>query len=89
MVVHFVQSYKPIGFMYCVFKVAVLRSDLFPVNLGAVIDEQRERFHQDISTMEKRYQGTGCPSMLTDYCWKLRTEVLREKYCRKSSTVTF
>ena len=54
--------------MYYVFKVAVLISDLFPVNLGAVIDEQGERFHQDISTMEKRYQGKGSPSMLTDYC---------------------
>lgn len=68
MVVDFVQSYKARGCMYYVFKVAVLISDLFPVNLGAVIDEQGERFHQDISTMEKRYQGKGSPSMLTDYC---------------------
>ena len=29
--------------------------DFFPANLGAVSDEQGERFHQDISTMEKRY----------------------------------
>ena len=27
--------------------------DFFPANLGAVIDEHGERFHQDISTMEK------------------------------------
>ncbi|CAH1994487.1 unnamed protein product [Acanthoscelides obtectus] len=26
-------------------------------NLGAVSDEQGERFHQDIRTMETRYQG--------------------------------
>jgi len=30
------------------------RLDFFPANLGAVSDEQCERFHQDISTMEKR-----------------------------------
>ena len=80
MVVDFVQSHKAIG---------CLRSDLFPENLGAVIDEQGERFRQDISTMEKRYQGKWSPSMLADYCWTFRREVPRVKYCRKSSTVTF
>ena len=29
--------------------------DLFPDNLGALRDEQGERFHQDISEMEERY----------------------------------
>ncbi|UYV83653.1 hypothetical protein LAZ67_23001902 [Cordylochernes scorpioides] len=31
--------------------------DSFPDNLGAVSDEHGERFHQDISSVEKRYQG--------------------------------
>jgi hypothetical protein len=31
--------------------------DFFPENLGAVSDEHGERFHQEIRTMEKRYQG--------------------------------
>jgi hypothetical protein len=31
--------------------------DFFPDNLGAISDEHRERFHQDISNMEKRYRG--------------------------------
>ena len=31
--------------------------ELFPNNLGAVSDTQGERFHQDIQTMEIRYQG--------------------------------
>jgi len=31
--------------------------DFFPEKLGEVSDEQGERFHQDIMTMEKRYQG--------------------------------
>ena len=31
--------------------------DYFPENLGDVTEEQGERFHQDIRTMEDRYQG--------------------------------
>jgi len=42
--------------------------DFFPEYLGAVGDEHREQFHQDISTMEKWYQGKWSPSMLADYC---------------------
>lgn len=43
------------------------RLDFFPENLGAVSDEHGERFHQDISSMEKPYQGRWSPSMLADY----------------------
>ena len=31
--------------------------DRFPENLGAVSDEQEERFQQDIKVVEQRYQG--------------------------------
>ena len=31
--------------------------DYFPGNFGDASDEQEERFHQDIRTMEERYQG--------------------------------
>jgi hypothetical protein len=62
--------------------------DFFPKNLGAVSFEHGERFHQDISTIEKRYQGTLSPSMLIDYCWTLRRNVQWAKCSRKSSTVT-
>ena len=31
--------------------------DYFPKNLGAMSEEQGERFHQDIKTMKRRYQG--------------------------------
>jgi len=31
--------------------------DFFPENLGAVSDEHGERFHQEIFTMERQYQG--------------------------------
>jgi hypothetical protein len=38
--------------------------DFFSENLGAVSDEHGERFHQDISNMEKWYQGSGA-----SVCW--------------------
>jgi hypothetical protein len=40
--------------------------DFFPENLGAVSDEHGERFHQDISNMENRYQGKWSLSMLAE-----------------------
>jgi hypothetical protein len=42
--------------------------DFFSENLSAVSDEHKERFHQDISNMEKWYQGKWSLSMLADYC---------------------
>lgn len=40
-------------------KVHFLHSHLadFPIKLGAVSDEQDERFHQDMKIMDARYQG--------------------------------
>lgn len=58
--------------------------DFFPENLGAVSDEHGERFHQDISSMEKRYQGKWSPRMLADYCWTLARDQPQVKYSRKS-----
>ncbi|UYV82762.1 hypothetical protein LAZ67_22000770 [Cordylochernes scorpioides] len=63
--------------------------DFFPDNLGAVSDEHGERFHQDISSMEKRYQGIWSPGMLADYCWTLKKDVSQAKYRRKSTVTTF
>lgn len=57
--------------------------DFFPQNLGAVSDEQGERFHQDIITMEQRYQGRWDPGMLGDHCWFLMRETDLD-YKRKS-----
>jgi hypothetical protein len=63
MVADLVQSYTA---MECnmSLKVHFLDShlDLFPVNFGAVSDEHGGRFHQDTSTMKKRYQGKWIPS---------------------------
>ncbi|KDR07760.1 hypothetical protein L798_02714, partial [Zootermopsis nevadensis] len=45
--------------------------DFSPDNLGSVSDEHGERFHQDISTLERRYQGKWRASMIADYCWSV------------------
>ncbi|XP_050322654.1 uncharacterized protein LOC126754589 isoform X2 [Bactrocera neohumeralis] len=58
--------------------------DFFPANLGAVSDEQGERFHQDISLVEKCYQGKWSPGMLADYCRRLKRDLPEAKYSRKS-----
>jgi len=61
-----------------------LHLDFFPENLGEVSDEQSERFHQDIMTMEKRYQDKWTSSILADYCWSLKMDVPDAIYQRKS-----
>lgn len=63
--------------------------DFFPENLGAVSDEHGERFHQDIATMEKRYQGNWNPSMLADYCWTLQRDAPNTQYKRQSAAKHF
>lgn len=56
--------------------------DFFPDNCGSVSDEHGERFHQDISGMEGRYQGKWSPSMLADYCWNVTRETPVDSYKR-------
>ena len=45
--------------------------DFFALNCGEVSDEHGKRFHQDITAIEKRYQGKWNPSMLANYCWNV------------------
>ncbi|UYV69338.1 hypothetical protein LAZ67_6003268 [Cordylochernes scorpioides] len=54
---NFLGSVKALGCNMSL-KIHLLHShlDFFPVNLGAVSHEHGERFYQDISSMEKRYQ---------------------------------
>ena len=51
------ENFRQIGARMSV-KMHFLRShlDYFPENCGDFSEEQGERFHQDISDMEKRYQ---------------------------------
>ncbi|KAJ4431207.1 hypothetical protein ANN_19804 [Periplaneta americana] len=69
------QNYKNLGCRMSL-KIHFLHSHLnfFPKNLGAVSDEQGERFHQDILQIEQRYKGRWDPSMMSDYCWFLQRE---------------
>ncbi|UYV71951.1 hypothetical protein LAZ67_9001304 [Cordylochernes scorpioides] len=83
-------SYKELGCNMSL-KIHFLHShlDFFPDNLGAVSDEHGERFHQAISSMEKRYQGKWSPAMLADYCWTLKRDLPLAKYRRKSTVTAF
>ena len=58
--------------------------DFFPENCGAVSDEHEKHFHQDISSMEKRYQGKWNWAMLADYCRTLARDVLTVEYKRQA-----
>ncbi|KAL0832885.1 hypothetical protein ABMA28_001034 [Loxostege sticticalis] len=58
--------------------------NFFKENLGAVSDEHGERFHQDIASIEKRYQGKWTTAMLADYCWFLIRETPTSSYNRKA-----
>jgi len=49
-----------------------------------VSDEHRERFHHDISSMEKRYQGKWNCAMLADYCWTLARDAPAVEYKRQA-----
>ena len=40
--------------------------EFFPENLGAVSDEQGERFQQDIQVMEERYKGVWNEGTMAD-----------------------
>jgi hypothetical protein len=83
-------SYKAMGCNMSL-KIHFLEShlDFFPENLGEVSDEHGERFHKDISAMEKRYQGKWTSSMLVEYCWTLKRDVCEENYGQKSYASTF
>ena len=61
----------------------------FPENLGAVSDEQGERFHQDIKFMEVRYQGRWDTHMMADHCWNIMRDIPDVKYSRQSNKQKF
>lgn len=81
------EAYKKMGCRMSL-KMHFLHSHLsfFPSNLGAVSDEHGERFHQEISTMEERYQGRFNPNMMGDYCWFLQRDTA-SSHKRKSRCI--
>lgn len=58
--------------------------DQFPENLGSYSEEQGERFHQDLKTMEERYQGRWDRHMMADYCWCMQRDCPNTSHSRKS-----
>jgi hypothetical protein len=60
--------------------------DFFRDNLGDVSDEHGERFHQDIRTMEQRYQGKWDAAMMGDYIWFLIRDdsTVHKRQCRSN-----
>ena len=48
------------------------------------MNEHGERFHQDTSSMEKRYHGKWNWAMLADYCWTLARDVPTVEYKRQA-----
>ena len=48
--------------------------DRFPKNLDDYSEKQGERFHQDMRTMEVRYQGKWDTHMMADYCWNMQRD---------------
>lgn len=46
--------------------------EFFPENLGEVSDEHGEKFHQEMSDMEKRFKGKPVVNMLAEYCWSIK-----------------
>lgn len=75
------QSFRRLGCTMSL-KVHFLHShlDYFPENLGSVSEEQGERFHQDVKTMETRYQGRWDTHMMADYCWCLKRDMTAASY---------
>lgn len=83
------RSYQQMGCLMNL-KIHLLHShlDAFPANLGDVSDEQGERFHQDIKSMERRYQGRWDEAMMGDYCWFLKRDERNYGFKRKSQFAT-
>ena len=63
--------------------------DYFPQNLGNMSEEHGERFHQDIKSMETRYQGQWDVSMMADYCWCLKRDCVSNEVAIKAKRRKF
>lgn len=84
------ESFKELGARMSV-KLHFLAShlDYFPNNCSDYSEEQGERFHQDIRTMEERYQGRWDINMMADYCWCLKRDESTTSHKRKSIKSSF
>lgn len=83
LVQHLFVAYKNMGNISL--KINFLHShlDFFPENCGDISDEHVERFHQEISAIEKRYQGQWSTNMLADYFCTIARDVPDALYKKK------
>ena len=90
MVDDMLKAYEQLGALMSL-KMHFLHSQLnfFPPNLGKVSDEQGERFHQDISVIEGRYQGCFDANVMGDFCWYLQRESKGSSYKRKAKFIKY
>lgn len=96
----FLGNYRDVNYKYLIdfkniganlsLKMHFLKShkDFFPDNMGAFSDEHGERFHQDISDMEDRFNGRYLPRLMGEYCWSLLRDT-RAIHRRRSSRKHF
>ena len=72
-----VNAYEKIGCRMSL-KLHILHShnDEFKDNLEDYLEEQGERFRQDVKSFEEQYKGQYNENMMGDYIWNL----LRESY---------
>ena len=85
LVTNLLSSYHKMGCNMSL-KLHFLHSHLncFPESCGKVSDEHGERFHQQTSLIEKRYQGKWSARMLADYCWTVIRDATQLDYKREA-----
>ncbi|QQP36648.1 Uncharacterized protein FKW44_021815, partial [Caligus rogercresseyi] len=85
-----IEAFQKLGCLMCI-KMHFLFSHMekFPENLGAMSDEQGERFHQDMRQIEESYQGRWDAVMMADYCWSLKRDNTAAAHTRESKKRRF
>ena len=63
--------------------------NFFPDNLGQFSDEQGERFHQEMASIEKRIDVKNKINMLANYCWSLKRETDDDQFKEKDRVNIF
>ena len=87
---NFLPAYNDMGCNMSI-KIHFLHSHLnfFPDNLGQLSDEQGERFHQEMASIEKRIDGKNKINMLANYCWSLKRETDDDQFKEKDRVNIF
>ena len=87
---NFLTAYNDMGCNMSI-KIHFLHSHLnfFPDNLGQFSDEQGERFHQEMASIEKRIDGKNKINMLANYCWSLKRETDDDQFKEKDRVNIF